>query len=74
MCYVHIDADAYIHVPPGPHGRKAESVWGQGSFNFFTVLTLQQVGMCLAAITASQQWVLFIHFFKALVDGGLNEL
>lgn len=55
MCYVHVDADAYIYVPPGPHGRKAERVWGQGSYNFFTFLTLQQVGMCLAAVTASQQ-------------------
>lgn len=62
MCYVHIDADAYIYVLCGSHGRKAEHVWGQGSFNFFTFLTLQQVG----------KWVLFIHFFKALGDGGLN--
>ena len=70
MCYLHVDADAYMYVPPGPHGRKAECTWG----HFFIFVTWQQVGMCIAAITASQQCVLFIRYFKAIGDGGLNEL
>lgn len=71
MCYVHVDADMYMYIQLGPHGRKA---WGQGLFHFFIFVSLQQIGMCIAAIMASQQWVLFIHYFKAVGDGGLNEL
>lgn len=34
---------------------------------------LQQVGLCMAAITASLQWVLVIHYFNAPGSGDWNE-
>jgi len=57
MCYVHLVADTYMYVAPG---LMAEKQWRTGVISLLYFVTLQQVGMCIAAITASQQRVLFI--------------